>query len=167
MQVWQGVQCRSEDKAKGLVVGGVWHNNESAHARMVVEQSPQSGSTRQMLDLTNVESPLDYQSKSFEYCWHRLNKFKEEEGSSDEACVQIFRVEAPRAPPPPICQASGKRPQRAKQFVKAVQAQAQQAKPKAKQAPKPKFKPSGFRSKKRKKVPNPDDSGDESSPIPH
>ena len=43
--------------------------------------------------------------------------------------------------------------------------QAQEAKPKANQAPKPKFKPSGVQSKKRKKVPSPDDDGNESSPI--
>ena len=80
--------------------------------------------------------------------------------------MQRSRAEAPCAPLPPILQASGKQPQWAKQFLKAVQAQAQEVKPKAKQAPKPKFKPSGAESKKRKKVLVPDDSGDESSPIP-
>ena len=118
-----------------------------------------------MLDFTNAESPLGRQSESFEEFRESLNKFKEEEGTSSEACMQGSWVEAPLAPPPPIPQASGRQPQRAKQFVNAVQAQAQEAKHKAKQAPKPKFKPSGLQSKKRKKVPSPDDSGDKSSPI--
>ena len=132
---------------------------------MVVDQTPQSGSTGHTLDFTNAESLLGRQSESFEEFWESLNKFKEVEGTSGEACAQSSRVEAPRAPPAPIPQASGKQPQQAKQFVKAVQAEAQEAKPKAKQAPKPKFKPGGLQSKKRKKVPNPDDSGDKSSPI--
>ena len=130
-------------------------------ARMVVEQTPPSGSTRQMFDFTNAESPLGRQSEAFEDFSESLNKFKEEEGTSSEACVQSSRVEAPRAPPPPMSQA----PQRAKQFVKAVQAQAVEAKPKGKQAPKPKSKPGGVQSKQRRKVPNPDDGGDEASPI--
>ena len=132
---------------------------------MVVQQTHRSGITRQMLDFTNAESPLGRQSELFEELWESLNKFKEDEGTFGEVCVQSSRVEAPRAPPPPNPQALGKQPQRAKQFVKAVEAQAQEAKPKAKQAPKPKFKPSGVQSKKQKKVLNLDDSGDESSPI--
>ena len=118
-----------------------------------------------MFDFTTAESPLGRRSESFEEFWESLNKFKEGEGTSGEACVQSSGVEAPRAPPPPIPQASGKQAQRAKQFVKAVQAQAQEAKSKAKQAPKPKFKPTGVQSKKRRRVPNRDDSGDQSSPI--
>ena len=113
-----------------------------------------------MVDCINAESPMGRQSESLEEFWESLNKFKEEEDTSGEACVQGSRVEAPRAPPQPIPQASGKQPQR----TKAVQAQAQEAKRKAKQVPKPRFKPSGVQSKKRKKLLNPDDIGDESSP---
>ena len=166
MGVWRVVQWRLENKPKELVAAGVWRNNESARASMVMEQTPPPGSTRQTLDFTTAESPLGRQSESFKEFWESLKRFKEEESTSGEACVQSSRVEAPRAPtPPPIPQASGKQPQRARQFVKAVQAQAQEAKPKAKQASKPRFKPSGVQNKKRKKVTNPDDSGDESSPI--
>ena len=149
------------------VAGGWAVTQQRVRARvpMDVEQTPQCGSTRQMLHFTNAKSPLGRQSASLEEFWETLNKFKEEEGTSGEACVQSSRVEAPCAPPAPMPQASGKQHQQTKQFRKAVQAQAQQAKPKAKQAPKPEFKLSGVQSKKLKKVPNPDDSCDESSPI--
>ena len=109
--------------------GGVAQQRVRARAPMVVEQTPQSSSTRQMLDFTNAESPLGRQSESLEEFWESLNKFKEEEGTSGEACVQSSRVEGPRAPPTPIPQAPEKQPQLAKQFVKAVQPQAQEAKP--------------------------------------
>ena len=72
-----------------------------------------------MLNFTNAENPLGRQSESFEEFWESLNKFKEEEGTSGEAHVQRSRVEAPRSPPTPIHQASGKQLQRAKHFVKA------------------------------------------------
>ena len=139
--------------------GGVAQQRVRAHAPTVGEQTPQPGNNRQMLDFTSAESPLGRHNESFEEFWESLNKHKVEEGTSCEACIEGLR-----APPPPIPQSVGKQPQRAKQFVKAVQAQVQDAKPKAKQAPKPKLKRSGVQSKKRKKVPNPDDSGDESSP---
>ena len=124
-----------------------------------------------MLQLTSAESPFGRQSELLKEFWESLNKFKKEEGTSGEACVQNSRVE----PPPPIPQGSGKKPQREKQLVKAVEAQAQEAKPKATQAPKPEFKPSGVESMKRKEVSSPNDSGDEPSPgtgvrigvIPH
>ena len=81
-----------------------------------------------MFIFTHAESPLGCQSESFEEFWESLSMFKEEEGTSGEACLQRSRVEAPHAPPPPIIQASRKQPQRAKPFVKAFQAQAQEAK---------------------------------------
>ena len=107
-------------QARGVDGGGDFAQQcLRARAPMVVEQTPQSGSTRQMLDPNNAESPLGHQSESFEEFWESLNKFKEEESTSGEASVQGSRVGAPHASPPPIPQASGKQPQRAKRFLKA------------------------------------------------
>ena len=167
MGVWRGAQFCSENKPKELVVAGVWHNNESARARQWSwSKDPYPRVPVKCWTSPTPRVPLAAKRKSFEDFWESLNQFKEEEGSSGEVCVQRSGVEAPRAPPPPpIPKALGKEPQRAKQFVKAGQAEAQEAKPKAKQASTPQFQPSGVQSKKRKKVPSPDDSGDESSPI--
>ena len=65
--------------------GGVAQQRVCARAPMVVEQSPRSGSTCQMLGFTNAESPLGCRSESFEEFPESLNKFMEEEGTSGEA----------------------------------------------------------------------------------
>ena len=86
--------------------GGLAQQGVRTRPPMVVEQGPHSESSRQMLDFTNAESPSGRQSESFEEFWKSLNKFKEEIGTCCAACVQSSRVEAPRAPPLPISQAS-------------------------------------------------------------
>ena len=64
-----------------------------------------------------------------------------------------------------ILRSSGKQPEQSNLFVKAIQAQVQDAKPQAKQAPKPSVKPGDVQRKRPKKFRNPDGSSDRSSPY--